>query len=92
MVLHAIILNLKETLGKDAPSLHISDNTEIKIGILADDITLILQDLDSVENTIKTLKRFHKCSGLNINIEKKKYIYILEKYYNQIIFLVVSHG
>ncbi len=68
MVLHAIILNLKEELGKVVPSLHILlsypnevlanniknyiaikgniiDNTEIKICLLADDITLILQDL-----------------------------------------------
>ncbi len=35
-------------------------------------ITLILQDLDSVENTIKTPKFLHKCSGLKINIEKTK--------------------
>ncbi len=34
------------------------DNREIKISLLADDMTLILQDLKSVENTIKTLKRF----------------------------------
>ncbi len=31
------------------------DNTEIKISLLADDITLILKDLNSVESTIKTL-------------------------------------
>ncbi len=39
-------------------------------------MTLILQDLKSVENTIKTLKLFHKCSGLKINIEKTKAKYI----------------
>ncbi len=66
-------------------------NTEIKISLLADDITLILKDLNLVENTIKTLKLFHKCSGLKINIEKTKAKYI-GKYYNQIIFLMVSHG
>ncbi len=32
----------------------IIDNREIKISLLADDMTLILQDLKSVENTIKT--------------------------------------
>ncbi len=46
----------------------IIDNREIKISLLADDMTLILQDLKSVENTIKTLKPFHKCYGLKINI------------------------
>ncbi len=39
----------------------IIDNREIKISLLADDMTLFLQDLKSVENTIKTLKLFHKC-------------------------------
>ncbi len=47
----------------------IIDNREIKISLLADDMTLVLQDLKSVENTIKTLMLFHKCSGLKINIE-----------------------
>ncbi len=68
----------------------IIENTEIKISLLADDITFIFQDLDSVENTIKTLKLFHKFSGLKINIEKTKAKYI-GKYYNQIIFLMISH-
>ncbi len=54
----------------------IIDNTEIKISLLADDIRLILQDLDLVENTINTLKLFHKCSGLKINMEKTKAKYI----------------
>ncbi len=54
----------------------IVDNTEIKIGLLADDITLIIKELNTVENTIKTLKLFHKCSGLKINIEKRKAKYI----------------
>ncbi len=39
-------------------------------------MTLILQDLKSVENIIKTIKHFHKCSGLKINIEKTKAKYI----------------
>ncbi len=54
----------------------IIDNTEITISLLADDITLILKDLNSVENTIKTLTLFHKCSGLKINIEKSKAKYV----------------
>ncbi len=54
----------------------IIDNREIKISLLADDMTLILQNLQSVENTITTLKPFHKCSGLKTNIEKTKAKYI----------------
>ncbi len=38
--------------------------------MLADDLTLILQDLKSVENALKFLKNFSLCSGLRINIDK----------------------
>ncbi len=38
--------------------------------MLADDLTLILQDLKSVETALKLLKNFSLCSGLRINIEK----------------------
>ncbi len=38
--------------------------------MFADDLTLILQDLKSVENALKVLKNFSLCSGLRINIEK----------------------
>ncbi len=39
------------------------DNKEIKISLLADDITLILLDLDSVKNSLTILKIFSNCSG-----------------------------
>ncbi len=38
--------------------------------MLADDVTLILQDLKSIENALKLLDDFSRCSGLSINIEK----------------------
>ncbi len=47
------------------------DNKEMKISLLADDITLILADLTSVKNTLTVLNRFTKCAGFKINIEKK---------------------
>ncbi len=56
------------------------DNKEIKISLLADDITLILSQLDSVKETIiNVLKCFSLCAGLQINVEKTqaKYIGIL---------------
>ncbi len=39
-------------------------------------ITLILNDQDSVKNTIGLLKMFSLCSGLNINIDKTQVKYI----------------
>ncbi len=44
------------------------DNKEIKISFLADDITLIFSDLESVKYTINTLKHFYQCEGLKINV------------------------
>ncbi len=38
----------------------------------ADDLTLILQDLKSIENAVKLLDDFSRCSGLRININKNK--------------------
>ncbi len=46
------------------------DRKEIKISLLADDITLILNDLDSVKILLIFLKCFHFYSGLKINIDK----------------------
>ncbi len=52
------------------------DKREIKICLLADDITLILSDLDSVKNTINLLKCFSLCAGVKINIDKSHAKYI----------------
>ncbi len=51
-------------------------NKEIKISLLADDITLILLDLDSVKHSLTVLKRFSNCAGLKINVDKRKVKYI----------------
>ncbi len=55
------------------------DKKEIKLCLLADNITLILHDLISVKNIIDLLKKFSFCAGLKINIDKSqaKYIGIL---------------
>ncbi len=45
------------------------DNKIIKLTLLADDLTLILKDLLSVENALKLLRKFIHCSGLKINID-----------------------
>ncbi len=53
-----------------------NDNKIIKISLLADYVTLILQDLKSIEYALKLLNKFSLCSGLIINIEKTKSIYL----------------
>ena len=49
-------------------------NTEIKIKMLADDTTLLLQDLSSVNLAIKDFDIFSKCSGLKLNLQKTEVI------------------
>ena len=49
-------------------------NTEIKIKMLADDTTLLLQDLSSVELAIKDFDIFLKCSRLKLNLQKTEVI------------------
>ncbi len=51
-------------------------NEEIKISLLADDITLLLHDTQSITETILTLKYFYKCSNLKINLDKSNAKYI----------------
>ncbi len=46
------------------------DKKTIKISLLANDLTLILKDLQSIENALKLLNIFSLCSSLKINIEK----------------------
>ncbi len=40
--------------------------------MLADDLSIILTNLGSVENALKLLNKFSQCSGLKINIDKTK--------------------
>ncbi len=52
------------------------DKKKIKISLLADAITLILSDINSVQNSFKILKSFSKCAGLKINVHKTQRKYI----------------
>ncbi len=61
--------------GKDIKGIQI-DKEEIKLSMLADDLTLVLQDLKSIENALKLLDDFSRCSWLSINIEKTKAKYL----------------
>jgi hypothetical protein len=60
---------------KDVKGIKIG-NREIKITLLADDATCILQDCDSVKSILNILCKFSMCSGLKINMDKTKAKYI----------------
>jgi hypothetical protein len=51
-------------------------NEELKISLLADDITLLLEDTKSINLILNTLKSFRECAGLKINLEKTSAKYI----------------
>ena len=46
---------------------------EIKISQLADDTTLFINGVDSIEPVVETLRQFRHLSGLKANIEKTKF-------------------
>ncbi len=52
------------------------DKKELKISLLADDITLLLADLNSFKRSMEILKCYAKCAGLIINVEKTQAKYI----------------
>ncbi len=54
------------------------DNKEIKISLLADDITLILFDLESVINSLAVLKNNSNCAGIKTLIWIRQKLHILE--------------
>ena len=50
------------------------DGATYKIKMLADDTSLILKDMTSIELAIKEFQTFSKCSGLQLNLEKTEII------------------
>ncbi len=69
------VLAIKIRDNKNIKGIKIGQD-EIKISLLADDITLLLNDNKSINITLSTLNNFHQCAGLKINIDKTfaKYI------------------
>ncbi len=65
------VLANKIRFEKNIKGININNKT-IKLSMLADDLTLILTNLGSVENALKLLNKFSQCSGLKMNIDKTK--------------------
>jgi len=79
-ILSIEILAINIRNNNDIHGIKIGSET-VKISLLADDITVLLNDLKSVKKVIDTLKLFKNCAGLTINIDKStaKYIGTLSK-------------
>lgn len=54
-------------------------NKEIKQVLYADDITLFLKDMDSINKVKKVFKNFEKLSGLKINMDKTNFMWLGEE-------------
>ncbi len=65
------VLANKIKFEKDMKVININNKT-IKLSMLADDLTLIITNLGSLENAVKLLNIFSQCSGLKINIDTTK--------------------
>ena len=48
------------------------NKTEFKISMMADDTTLSIKDINSLETAISNFVKFEKCSGLKLNLEIKQ--------------------
>ena len=58
------------------------NNNEVKISLLADDTTLFLRDINSLQNVISIMYMFKQSSGLKINKSKTQVLQICRKEWN----------
>ena len=68
-VLVAEILSIKLRSDKNVTGILVN-NIEYKICQLADDTTIFVKNLQSLQNAITLFQQFRECSGLKLNLEK----------------------
>ena len=81
-ILAAETLSLSIKKNKNINGLLIN-NFEVKITQLADDTTLILQDINSLRTALNILHLFHKASGLKLNYTKTEILQLGESNYSK---------
>ena len=72
-VLVAEILSIKLRSDKNVTGISVN-NIEYKICQLADDTTIFIKNLKSLQSAIDLFQNFQKCSGLKLNLEKTEII------------------
>ena len=75
-LLFLLVVEILANKIRNDPSIKgIKINDEIfKLAMMADDITLMNQDIQSIINAIKIFNSFEKCSGLKLNLNKTEII------------------
>ncbi|KAL9974537.1 hypothetical protein ACROYT_G011583 [Oculina patagonica] len=74
-VLGIELLNLAIQTNSNVNGIKVGNN-EIKNTLYADDTTLLLRDLDSVQELLETLEKFKRCSGLELNKSKTEAMWL----------------
>ena len=74
-VLRIELLNLAIQTSKSIKGIKV-DKSEIKNTLYADDITVLLKDLDSVQALLEILENFKRCSGLELNNSKTEAMWL----------------
>ena len=74
-VLGIELLNLAFQTNSNIKGIKVGDE-EIKNTLYADDTTLFLRDLDSVQTLLETLENFRSCSGLELNKSKTEAMWL----------------
>jgi hypothetical protein len=74
-IITAETLSINLRLNSNIRGVHVN-KTEFKITQLADDTTLFLKDIPSLQTTLNTLFMFHKCSGLKLNLDKTEILQV----------------
>ena len=72
-ILVAEIIAIKIRENKEIKGITI-DNVEIKLSLMADDTTLFVSNITSLERAIEEFQTFKNCSGLKLNIDKTEII------------------
>ena len=50
------------------------NDTEYKLSMMADNTTLIIKNISSLDKAINIFEQFRKCSGLKLNLNKTEII------------------
>ena len=78
-ILALLFLLVVEILGnkiRNDPTIKgiVLNNVTFKLAMMADDITLMNKDIESIANAIKVFNNFEKYSGLKLNLSKTEII------------------
>ena len=70
------VLAQKISNSKEIEGIKIQNNKTVKLSQYADDTTVFLANVHSVNNLFVLFSRFEKCAGLKINVSKSEMLWL----------------